>query len=256
MTVIQAALLGLIQGLTEFLPVSSSGHLVIAQHFLNVTNDGGLFFEVLVHCATLVAVVAVYWQDLLELVRKPFQKYTYLLIAGTIPTGIIGLTFKDTFEALFHSVTTVGYMLLVTGVILLIAEYVSRTVFSSNKFNYWQAIVVGLAQGLAITPGISRSGTTIAMGLLVGLDRPQAARFSFLLSIPAIVGASILEGKDIVLAQAISPDLILPYIVGAIVAGVSGYFAIKLLLGILNRGKLYYFTIYCWVLGVATILFG
>lgn len=254
MTVIQAALLGLLQGLTEFLPISSSGHLVIAQHFLNV-NDGGLFFEVLLHCATLAAVVAAYWQDLLELLRKPFQKYTYLLIAGTIPTGIIGLAFKDTFEGLFNSVTTVGYMLLITGVILLVAEYVSRTVFSSKSLHYWQAIIIGLGQGLAITPGISRSGTTIATGLLVGLERAEAARFSFLLSIPAIVGASILEGKDIVLSEAVSASLILPYIVGAIVAGISGYFAIKLLLGILNRGKLYYFSIYCWVLGLVTLLF-
>jgi len=254
MTVIQAAILGLLQGLTEFLPISSSGHLVIAQHFLNV-SDGGLFFEVLLHCGTLAAVVVAFWQDLLELLRKPFQKYTYLLIAGTIPTGIIGLTFKGPFERLFNSVTTVGYMLLITGVILIIAEYVSRTIFGSRRLNYWQAVIIGLAQGLAITPGISRSGTTIATGLLVGLERTEAAKFSFLLSIPAIVGASVVEGKDIVLSQAVNASLILPYIVGVLAAAVSGYIAIKLLLSILNRGKLYYFTVYCWALGLVTIIF-
>lgn len=254
MTVIQAMLLGLLQGLTEFLPISSSGHLVIAQHFLNV-NDGGLFFEVLLHCATLVAVVAAYWKDLLELLKKPFQKYTYLLIVATIPTGIIGLAFKDDFEALFNSVRTVGYMLLVTGVILLIAEYVSRNIFPSSRFKYWQAIIIGLAQGLAITPGISRSGTTIATGMLLGLKREEAARFSFLMSIPAILGASVIEAKDIVLTQYLDASLILPYLLGAVTAGISGYLAIKLLLGILNKGKLYYFSIYCWILGLATLFF-
>ncbi len=254
MTVIQAVFLGLLQGLTEFLPISSSGHLVIAQHFLNV-NDGGLFFEVLLHCATLVAVIAAYWQDLRELLKKPFQKYTYLLIAGTIPTGIIGLASRDDFEVLFSSVRTVGYMLLVTGVILLIAEYVSRNIFPSSRFRYWQAIVIGLAQGLAITPGISRSGTTIAAGMLLGLKREEAARFSFLMSIPAILGAAILEGKDIVFTQHIDPSLFLPYLLGAITAGIFGYLSIKLLLGILNRGKLYYFSFYCWIVGILTLVF-
>lgn len=253
MTVLHAMFLGLVQGLTEFLPISSSGHLVIAQHFLNV-NDGGLFFEVLLHVATLTAVIVAYWEDLWELLKKPFQKYTYLLIAGTIPTGIIGLAFKDDFDVLFSSVQTVGYMLLVTGVILLFAEYVSRIVFPSDKAKYWQAILIGLAQGLAITPGISRSGTTIATGMLVGLKREEAARFSFLMSIPVILGAAILEGKDVVMTQHIDPSLFLPYLMGAITAAISGYFAIKLLLGILNKGKLYYFSIYCWIVGILTLV--
>ena len=254
MTVTQAAILGLVQGLTEFLPISSSGHLVIAQHFLHI-NEGGLFFDILLHCGTLAAVVAAYWQDLLHLLKKPFQKYTYLIIMGTIPTGIIGLAFKDTFEKLFSSVTTVGYMLLITGIILMIAEFISRTMMNSTKFNYWQSFIIGIGQGMAITPGISRSGTTIAVGLLVGLERIEAARFSFLLSIPAILGASVIEAKDIVWTQSLGSDLILPYAVGVIVAAVSGYLAIKLLLDILNRGKLYYFSFYCWLLGLATIFF-
>lgn len=254
MTIIEAGILGLVQGLTEFLPVSSSGHLIIAQHFLKI-NDGGLLFDVLLHFATLVAVVAVYWKDLLDMIKHPFQKYTYLLILGTIPTAIIGLVFNDTFERLFSSVTIVGYMLLITGFILLAAEFISRTIFSSSRFKYWQALVVGTAQGMAITPGISRSGTTIAMGLLVGLERAEAARFSFLLSIPAILGASILEIKDFAMTSQIGFHLILPYAIGMIAAAISGYFAIKLLLGILTKGKLYYFSIYCWLLGAATIFF-
>ena len=253
MTVLQAAILGMLQGLTEFLPISSSGHLVIAQHFLNV-KDGGILFEVLLHFATLSAIVAVYRKDLLELIKHPFQKYTYLLLAGTIPTGIIGLVFKDSFEKLFSSVTIVGYMLLITGFILLAAEFFSRIIFGSEVLTYWQAVGIGIAQGVAITPGISRSGTTIAAGLLLGMDRKEAARFSFLLSIPAILGASVLEVKDIVLSSQLSADIILPYTIGILCAAISGYFAIKLLLGILTKGKLYYFSIYCWLLGAATIL--
>jgi len=253
MTTIEAAILGVVQGLTEFLPISSSGHLVIAQHFLNV-NDGGLFFEVLLHFATLLAVVAVYRKDIIDLIKRPFQKYTYILLIGTIPTGIIGLVFKDSFEQMFSSVTIVGYMLLVTGFILLAAEFFSRIIFTSPEVKYWQGFVVGIAQGLAITPGISRSGTTIATGLLLGLDRKEAARFSFLLSIPAIFGASILEMKDLTLSTAMSVGLILPYAVGFAAAAVSGYLAIKLLLGMLTKGKLYYFSIYCWLLGSAAIL--
>lgn len=253
MTVLQAAILGILQGLTEFLPISSSGHLVIAQHFLNV-KDGGILFEVLLHFATLSAIVAVYRKDLLELIKHPFQKYTYLLLAGTIPTGIIGLVFKDSFEKLFSSVTIVGYMLLITGFILLAAEFFSRIIFGSEVLTYWQAVGIGIAQGIAITPGISRSGTTIAAGLLLGMDRKEAARFSFLLSIPAILGASVLEVKDIVLSSQLSADIILPYAIGILCAAISGYFAIKLLLGILTKGKLYYFSIYCWLLGAATIL--
>lgn len=253
MTVLQAAILGILQGLTEFLPISSSGHLVIAQHFLNV-KDGGILFEVLLHFATLSAIVAVYRKDLLELIKHPFQKYTYLLLAGTIPTGIIGLVFKDSFEKLFSSVTIVGYMLLITGFILLAAEFFSRIIFGSEVLSYWQAVGIGIAQGIAITPGISRSGTTIAAGLLLGMDRKEAARFSFLLSIPAILGASVLEVKDIVLSSQLSADIILPYTIGILCAAISGYFAIKLLLGILTKGKLYYFSIYCWLLGAATIL--
>lgn len=253
MTTIEAAILGIIQGLTEFLPISSSGHLVIAQHFLDV-SDGGIFFEVLLHFATLVAVVAVYRKDVIDLIKNPFQKYTYILIIGTIPTGIIGLVFKDSFEQMFSSVTIVGYMLLVTGFILLAAEFFSRIILTYPEVKYWQGFVVGIAQGLAITPGISRSGTTIATALLLGLDREEAARFSFLLSIPAILGASILEMKDLALSTAMSTGLILPYVVGFITAVVSGYLAIKLLLGILTRGKLYYFSIYCWLLGSVAIL--
>ena len=253
MTTIEAAILGVVQGLTEFLPISSSGHLVIAQHFLNV-NDGGLFFEVLLHFATLLAVVAVYRKDIVDLIKRPFQKYTYILLIGTIPTGIIGLVFKDSFEQMFSSVTIVGYMLLVTGFILLAAEFFSGIIFTSPEVKYWQGFVVGIAQGLAITPGISRSGTTIATGILLGLDRKEAARFSFLLSIPAILGASILEMKDLTLSTAMSVGLILPYAVGFAAAAVSGYLAIKLLLGMLTKGKLYYFSIYCWLLGSVAIL--
>lgn len=252
MTYIEAALLGLIQGLTEFLPVSSSGHLVILSSVLGIESQG-LTFEVLVHFGTLIAVFTVFKDDILILLRNPFQKLTLLIIVGAIPTAIIGLALEDTFEKMFASLNIVGFTLLITGALLWIAESIKKNNKDFKQMGYKDAIIIGIAQGVAITPGISRSGSTIAMSLILGLDRRTAARYSFLLAIPVILGATILKVKELVTEPAIS-IFYGQYLVGTIVAALSGYAAIRILLKFLQEGKLKYFSVYCWLVGIVLIL--
>jgi len=252
LTYIEAVLLGLIQGLTEFLPVSSSGHLVILSSILGVEPEG-LTFEVLVHFGTLIAILVVFKDDIISLIRNPFQKLTLLIIAGSIPTAIIGLALEDTFERMFSSLLVVGFTLLVTGTLLWIAESFKNNYKGLGQMKYRDAVIIGLAQGAAITPGISRSGTTIAISLVLGLDRKTAARYSFLLAVPVILGATLLKTKDL-LSEPMTTTVYGPYIVGTITAAVSGYFAIKILLKFLQEGKLRYFSVYCWIVGATIIL--
>ena len=251
-TYIEAILLGLIQGLTEFLPVSSSGHLVILSSVLGVETHG-LTFEVLVHFGTLIAVLVVFRDDIINLIRNPFQKLTLLIIVGAIPTAIIGLSLEDTFEKMFGSLQIVGFGLLVTGALLWVAESIKNNSKDFKQMKYKDAIIIGIAQGIAIIPGISRSGTTIAISLILGLDRRTAARYSFLLAIPVILGATILKTKELI-AEPASATLYGPYLVGTIVAGLSGYVAIRLLLKVLQEGKLRYFSVYCWIVGIGLLL--
>ncbi|MEW6623214.1 MAG: undecaprenyl-diphosphate phosphatase [Bacillota bacterium] len=248
----EAVLLGLVQGLTEFLPVSSSGHLVIFSSLIDFQSQG-VVFEVLVHFGTLIAILIVFRKDILDLMKNPFQKLTILILVGSIPTAIIGFAFEDAFERMFSSLSIVGFTLLITGAILWIAEIKRNNIKSIKDMNFLDAIFVGLAQGAAITPGISRSGTTIAMALILGIDRKTAARYSFLLSIPVIMGVTVLKIKQL-LGQSMAADLYGPYIVGSIVAAVSGYFAIKILLKFLAEGKLRYFSVYCWMVGITVVL--
>lgn len=252
MTNIQAIILGLLQGLTEFLPVSSSGHLVLMQNIFGIT-EGGLTFDILVHFGTLVAVFIVYWREIFDLLKNPFQKMTYLIIMGAIPTAIIGIVFQPYFEKIFHSVFVVGISLIITGFILWLTDQQQGGYKGETNTSWFDAIIIGLAQGLAITPGISRMGLTISAGLARGLDRELAAKYSFLLSIPVILGANLLELKDI-LASGIQIENIQPYIIGPIVAAISGVFAIKILLKFLKNGKLKYFSYYVWFIGVMIII--
>ncbi len=248
----EAILLGLIQGLTEFLPVSSSGHLVILSSILGVDTEG-LTFEVLVHFGTLMAVFIVFRDDIISLIRNPFQKLTLLIIVGSIPTAIIGFAFEDTFERMFSSLVVVGYTLLITGALLWIAESFKNNYKGLKQIKYKHAFIIGLAQGAAITPGISRSGTTIAISLILGLDRKTAARYSFLLAVPVILGATLLKAKDL-LSEPMATTAYGPYLIGTISAAFAGYIAIKILLKFLQEGKLRYFSIYCWMVGATIIL--
>jgi undecaprenyl-diphosphatase len=260
MTTFQAILLGLIQGLTEFLPVSSSGHLALAQSLMGGFEQS-LLYDTLLHIATLFAVL-VYFRDriwrivlaFLGLVSHRYKVHTYEqkpMIIGvfiaTIPTGVIGLLLKDRVEYLFTQPVLIGYLLVITSVML----FLSDRFRGNHKINLPAAIIVGVAQGLAVFPGISRSGTTIFAGLFAGLSREQAAEFSFLISIPAILGALVLQLPDL---KAVSMDGLWIYCIGMAVAFGSGLAAISLMMKIVQRARLSVFAIYCLLVGAAAAI--
>lgn len=254
MTTIEALLLGIIQGLTEFLPVSSSGHLVIFQHLFGI-KEAPLTFDILVHMGTLLAVFIAFWTDIAGIIRRPFDKLTYLILIGIIPAGLAGYFFADIFAKAFESLLVVGLGLIFTGFVLIVSERVANRRWigkNVDEMSYKDALFIGLLQALAIFPGISRSGSTIAAGLLAGLDREFAARFSFLLSIPVILGAGVFQLKDAVL-EGLPQAVIVSYTVGTVAAAIFGYLAIILLLRLVRGGKLSYFSYYCWGLAAITL---
>ena len=271
---IEAIILGIIQGLTEFLPVSSSGHLVLFQQLFGL-REAELFFDVCVHLGTLVAVIAVFHREiqniiaaLLRLVSSSGEKETImrqiesdpelkmalLIIIGSIPTAFLGLIFHRIADQLFSSSFFTGLALMVTGLLL----WLTRRTKADNKktgiegFSITKAVIIGTVQGLAIIPGISRSGSTISIGLLLGIDRETAARYSFLLSIPAIVGAGVLNLKD-GLSQ--TDPVIRLALLGTAAAALVGYAALKVLLRLVKTGHLYVFAPYCWLVGIIAIFF-
>jgi len=252
MNLIQAILLGIIQGATEFLPISSSGHLVLFQKILGV-EEPTLTFDIVVHLGTLVAVFAVFWKDIISLLRRPFQRLTLLLIAGTIPTGIIGIVFKDYFEELFASGRTLGFEFIVTGLVLFFAENLSRGYKDVEETSLLDAAFVGLMQGAAILPAISRSGLTISGALFRNMDRDFAARFSFLLSIPAILGAAVFDMKDVLEVGLENLDSI-SLGAGFIFAAIFGYISIKYMIGMLKKGKMRVFSYYVFILGTLVLI--
>jgi undecaprenyl-diphosphatase len=274
MNTLEALFLGIIQGLTEFLPVSSSGHLVLIQQLFGL-KEAELFFDVCVHMGTLVAVIVVFHREiqniiaaLLRIVSLAGQKKTILqqvesdpelkmvllIVIGSIPTAVLGLMFKSIADQLFSSSFLTGLMLMLTGLLL----WLTRRANPNNKgagiegFSRTKAFTIGIVQGLAIIPGISRSGSTISIGLLLGIDREVAARYSFLLSIPAIVGAGALSLKD-GLSQ--TDPAIRIALLGAAAAALVGYAALKVLLRMVKKGRLYVFAPYCWLVGIIAILF-
>ncbi len=254
MSIFEALLLGLVQGLTEFLPVSSSGHLVIFQHLLGI-QEPPLTFDTLVHWGTLIPVFVVFWPDIVEIMKKPFSRLPFLIIVGCIPAAAMGIWLEPIFEKAFESLLVVGIGLLITGFILLLSEKLAKRDLRNKNWSTvtaWDALLIGVMQGIAITPGISRSGSTIAGSLLRGLNPEYAARFSFLLSIPVILGAGIVQLKDLP-AGAFTGLNWLPFLTGPAVAAVSGYVAIKLVLRFLQRGRLSVFSYYCWAVGLITL---
>ena len=255
MTVEQAIALGALQGATEFLPVSSSGHLAIAQSLIDGFSQPGVLFDVLLHVGTMIAVLIYFWNDIKDIATSPFRKdeaaiqhrkMLLLLIAGSVPTAIIGLTGKDFATGLFHNIPVVAAMLMVTGCILYASERFRRRGQVNRELGFTEALIAGAAQGLAIIPGISRAGITIACLLLRGVDGEKAARFSFLLSMPAIFGATLLSLRDM---QDVSTDELTLYAAGAGVALLTGLLSIHFLLAIIRRRRLFYFAIYCWAVG-------
>jgi undecaprenyl-diphosphatase len=257
----QAIVLGIIQGLTEFLPVSSDGHLVIAQEVFGMKPPNALAFDVLLHLGTLVAVVAYFRKELFEMLFALFgaggeqaavrRRWIWLLGLGTVPVAIVGATLEDWFAATFHSAVWAGAGLLVTGTILWIASGKGERGREEADLTVRDALLIGGIQSFALLPGVSRSGTTLFMALQSGVERTTAARFSFLLSIPAITGALVLKSAD-VLEMARTGET-LPLVVGPLVAGVTGIVAIEVLMRAVRRGSLKGFSVYCWAVGALTL---
>lgn len=263
MNVFQALVLGLVQGATEFVPISSSGHLVLVPWLLG-WPEPGLAFDTIVHWGTLLAVLAVFWRDLVALagawtrslvdrqLNPTEAKLAWLIIVGTLPAALMGYLWEDFFEGLFSSPGWVAALLLVTGVILALSERQGKMRRSMGELSWLDSVLIGLAQGLAIAPGISRSGATMAMGLLRGVKREEAARYSFLLAIPIIFGAGLLQLAKLVKASVVGTQLLF-LIAGFLSAAISGYLAIRVLLAYLQRGRLYVFAAYCWLVGLVSL---
>lgn len=259
MSPFQALILGIVQGLTEFIPVSSSAHLVLVPWLLGwqFPQDVAFVFDVLVQLGTLVALIVYFWADLLAMARavlaglvrrRPFEtlaaRLGWLVVFATLPAVVLGVALKDFFERLFNSPITTAVELLITAALLVISERLGRRTRGLDSLNWVDALVIGLAQALAITPGISRSGATIAGGLVRGLERPAAARFSFLMSVPVMIGAGVVAGKDLFAIPNFSQYLV-PIAIGFVAAAVVGYACIRWLIAFLSRHSLYVFAAYC-----------
>lgn len=250
MTSWEAVFLGMIQGLTEFLPVSSSGHLVLFQRLFGI-EEGALVFDVAVHVATVAALLTVFRRDIRAMIRQPFSRLTLLVIAGTLPTGIIGVLFKDIFEEMFRSGASLGAGFLITGAVLWWAETTRAHDKDVDHMSYLDALFIGTLQGIAIIPAVSRSGMTIAGALVRGLNRGLAARFSFLLSIPAILGAAVVKTKPLVaMVRAGTGIGMTELVLGMLSAALFGYAAIRFMLWVIERKSLRGFSWYLWVLGM------
>lgn len=263
MDLLQSILLGIVQGLTEFLPVSSSGHLVIFEKIFQVEAHN-LVFEVLVHFGTLVAVFIYFRKQLAGIItgffKSPFDfsgasessrnaRLAWFIVLGTIPAAAIGMLLKDHIEIAFASPRWAAGMLLVTAAILIPTRWARA---KEGRISIARMIIIGFAQALAIMPGISRSGTTISAGIFSGMNKSEAAEFSFLLSIPAILGATILEIPDFIEALG-NATLVTNYLIGALVAAIVGYISIAFLMKVVKKGKFFYFGIYCAIVGLLGI---
>jgi undecaprenyl-diphosphatase len=297
MTLLQALILGLVQGATEFIPVSSSGHLTLIPWLLNWSFDPDLkfAFDVLAHWGTLIAVLAVFWSDLWDLARGWLRtvgllaplpddgqaeasespptpgkhglwarfcarvladadgRLAWLILIGSIPAAVLGLLFEDFFEMLFGTPPLVSGLLLVTAALLTFSEWRGKQGRDLPTLKWFDALLIGLGQATAIAPGISRSGATMAAGLVRGVRRGAAARFSFLLSTPVILGAGVWQLKDL-LADSGWMAHLPPLLIGFVAAGLSGYLCIRFLLNYLRRGKLYPFAVYCALAGVFCLI--
>lgn len=253
MNIGHAIILGMIQGLTEFLPVSSSGHLVLFQKMAGLENDQ-LYFDVCLHAGTLLAVLWVYRQSVWEMIQNPTGILARKVLAASIPTAVIGLLFRDKFELLFSSGETIGIEFLITGTMIWWSEMLASGVKKLPNTTYKDAIWIGILQGAAIFPAISRSGFTISTALARGLDREFAAEFSFLVSIPVIAGALILEGHKVFVTGGVASLFSLPTLLATCVAAISGYIAIRYMLRFIKLYSLRIFAYYTWAIGILIIM--
>lgn len=286
MTLLQAVFMGVLQGLTEFLPVSSSGHLAIFKQIFGVNTNTGIMFDVLLHVGTLIAIFIAFYADVLELIKEgfgllgdcflnvglffknrnsehktdyvnvlktPYRKFVLWILIATVPTGILGVVGSDFVEWAQTGLIIPGICLIITALLLYLADHVDGGEKTPQTAKGIDAFEIGMAQGIATLPGLSRSGTTITACLLCGFERKFAVKFSFLMSIPAVLGAAVLELKDITSASISSAEL-LYYIIGMAVAAVVGYISIKTMLLIVRKQKFTFFSIYCFIAGVCAII--
>ncbi len=271
--------MGILQGLTEFLPVSSSGHLAIFQNLFHIGQgvEDLFLFDILLHIGTLIAVFAVFYKDIIKLIKEGFgiifdfiksvfglirgrkwrkvirsgyRKFVMLIIVSTIPTGIIGVLLKDLVEECSKTLIMPGIFLIITACILFIADRAEEGDKTPKDATYRDALIIGTSQGIATLPGISRSGTTITMALLCGFEKRFAIKYSFIMSIPAVMGAAVLEIKDVVETKA---SLEPAYFVGMIVAAITGYAAIKIMLNVVKNKRYIFFSVYCLIAGIVAI---
>ena len=259
MNIIQAIILGIIQGLTEFLPVSSSGHLELGKVILGVRIEDNLLFSVIVHGATTISTITVFRKDILNIIQDLFKiewneswKFVFKIIISMIPVTVVGLLFESQIESFFGGkIAFVGAMFLVTASLLILAHFAPN---QKKEVNFIRALIMGVAQCIAILPGISRSGATISTGLLTGVDKAKVSRFSFLMVLPPILGATALKFKDYLEYSAQSSDIsVLALASGFVAAFISGVFACKWMISLVKKGKLLGFGIYCFVIGVIVI---
>lgn len=268
--IISAIILGAVQGLSEFLPISSSGHLALLPHILGV--ETGLAFDTVLHLGTLLAIFSFFWKDIINLIKGfllslidltegfdtfkkglkevPEKRFSWLIIIGSIPTALIGILLKDAIENIFRGTIFIGIFLIITGLILYYSERHSSGNITESDMSFKQSIIIGICQGLAVLPGISRSGATIASGLCLGLEREYSARYSFLLSIPAVLGAGLIQIKDITTIDASLTVLL----AGFVSSVIFGYLAIKLLMKMIKGWSLDIFAYYCWIVGALTLI--
>jgi len=270
-SILNAIILGLVQGLTEFLPVSSSGHLVLLHKIFGI-SEPALFFDTMLHLGTLAAVFVVLWKDIWGILRRIVQPLTGFLIIATIPAVIAALAFGDFIERAFETGRFLGFSFIITSLLLVTAEVLSRRAGSARdtslhdaggikkaeEMNWLDALIIGILQAIAILPGLSRSGATISGALFRKLNRDFAARFSFLLSIPAILGAVVLQTKDLVKggAQELFSESLqaAPVIIGTLTAAIIGFFAVKFMLKIIREKSLFGFAIYTGILGILVLI--
>ncbi len=260
MSIFEAFILGIIQGLTEFLPVSSSGHIEIGKALLAVQMQEPLLFSVLVHCATSLSTVVIFRKDILQILQDILKfewnestQFAAKIVLSMIPVGFVGLLFEEQIEAFFEgNIVLVGAMLILTGFLLLITYFVENQ--EGTEVTFRKALIIGIAQAIAIVPGISRAGATIATALILGVKRSEASRFSFLMVIAPILGATLLKFKKY-LEMGSSGDLgFEPLLVGFMTSFVVGLLACRLMLRIVGHGKIYWFSAYCLLVGTLTVV--
>jgi undecaprenyl-diphosphatase len=273
MTFFEAIILGLVQGLAEFLPISSSGHLAVLQYIFGIKGDDVLLFAVLLHFGTLLSIFAVYFRDIWMLIKElgavfqdlfagkglqpnknDYRKLGLLIIMASIPTAFFGLLFRDAFSAMYGSLLIIGIGFILTGTLLFLAERIGKGLKGTREMTFLDGFLIGLFQSIAIAPGISRSGATIVGGLFTGLTRELAVRFAFLISIPSVLGALLIEAPD-AFASGMSQTSLMPIIVGVVIAAVTGFVAIKTMIRVVSNKRLHYFSYYTWILGSAVIIY-